>query len=412
MGLKVEINFSNLPKNLIDTLRSSAQELGIDRMAIVGGVIRDSLIDLDVSENLQPPKDLDLVIEGSTIELAQMVQEKLGLTRVSISQENRAFQTIKMVVDGLFIDIARARAEKYSSPAENPKIEPTSIEEDLHRRDFTINAIALDLNTYKLIDLHGGLDALKKQELTFIHSHSVQEDPTRIIRGARYAARLNFHLSKESIHQIQATIKQWPWEWNPTHSEHLAPPALATRLRMELELLLENEPWEQALEFLQNWGGFLLLDKRLHKDQKWKKRIALALDLGLTPLTALIAGSSNPLSLSKRLQLAGKQQNLLKELDELQSFFKDIYFSKKYINWKPSDWCDAIENKNWHSNSIALAICLEIPLWESLLRWFNDWRMIKSPLSARDLIKKGWEPGPGLNEELKRLRRKKLNENN
>ena len=411
MGLKVEINFSNLPKTIITTLREAAQEIGLNRVAIVGGAIRDCLLADHIPKPLPLPKDLDLIVEGSAIALAEMMKKKLGSRRVSISRDNRSFQTVEIVVDGLSIDIAGAREERYSSPAENPEVIATTIKKDLKRRDFTINAIALDLDTNELIDLHGGLDSLNKRQLQFIHSNSVKEDPTRIIRGARYAARLNFNLSDQSIHQVSSTIKQWPWEWKPTDYEHLAPPALATRLRMELELLLEEEPWEEAFIFLQDWGGFLLLDDNLQRDKTWKKRIETALAFGLTPLTSFIAGTSNRFSISKRLQIPRKQQKLLQELDELQKFFTEIYSSQEYIKWKPSDWCTAIEDHNWQLDTISLAIALEIPLWESLLKWRKAWRLVEPPISARMLIEKGWQPGPLLREELKRLRQEKLDEN-
>ena len=83
-------------------------------------------------------------------------------------------------------------------------------------------------------------------QLRFLHGCSVQDDPTRVIRAARYAARLGFQLADESRAQILSTMDQWPWAWSQGDPPLAAPPALASRLRMELERLLEREPWSAA----------------------------------------------------------------------------------------------------------------------------------------------------------------------
>ena len=136
------------------------------------------------------------------------------------------------------VDLATAREEEYPAPAENPMVRRGTLQADLARRDFTINALALDLVAGELIDLHHGLEDLVAAQLRFLHSRSVQDDPTRVIRAARYAARLDFQLEPESSEQIRSTIARWPWSWCQQDAASAAPPALASRLRSELHRLL------------------------------------------------------------------------------------------------------------------------------------------------------------------------------
>ena len=94
--------------------------------------------------------------------------------------------------------LASARREIYPVPAQNPKVEPGTLEQDLLRRDFTINAMAIDLMAEQLVDSHSGQRGLTDKQLTLLHDHSIRDDPTRVIRAARYAARLGFTLDEKN----------------------------------------------------------------------------------------------------------------------------------------------------------------------------------------------------------------------
>ena len=404
------IDSSKLPKDILSFFISAAQEIKINRIAIVGGVVRDALFFNRLEYPMSKSKDIDLVIEGSANHLAKKVQNNLGSERVAILRENKNYKTVEMKVDGVLVDIASARKETYPIPGANPIVVLTNIEDDLKRRDFTINAIALDLTNYELIDPYKGRDAIAKKELDFLHSKSFEEDPTRVIRGARYASRLGLKVSQKSFNQIKSTLKNWPWHWVQGTSIKLAPPALATRLRMELEILFEKEHWEQSIQSLQEWGAVSLVDKSLQEDSQWKKRIENALELKINPLLAWIAGSKNAKDIAARLQLPIRQQKVLNESLQVKEFLSNIFLTKEYWDWTPAVWTFLIEDAKWQADSIGLAICQEITLYQPLLLWFKRWRLIKSPISAKDLIAQGWEPGPSIKRKLKELREKKLNE--
>ena len=126
-----------------------------------------------------------------------------------------------MRIDGLSIDLARARAEIYPAPGLNPLVEPDSLEKDLARRDFTVNAMAVVLQPdgrRLLLDPHGGQEHLVKRQLAFLHEGSVKDDPTRVIRAARYGARLGFSLAPEALSQVRRTLTAWPWAWRTCRS--------------------------------------------------------------------------------------------------------------------------------------------------------------------------------------------------
>ena len=100
-----------------------------------------------------------------------------------------------------------------------------------------------------------GQQDLAARRLRLLHANSLVDDPTRLIRAARYAARLGFELDPSALEQARRVLQAWPWGWRPGSPPQPVPPALGTRLRMELELLLDREPWHEALDRLQTWGA-------------------------------------------------------------------------------------------------------------------------------------------------------------
>ncbi|MDC3045191.1 CCA tRNA nucleotidyltransferase, partial [Prochlorococcus sp. AH-736-B04] len=124
------------------------------------------------------------------------------------------------------IDIASARKEIYPAPGLNPTLTKSTIKEDLKRRDFTINSIAFEVATKKIYDLYGGIPDIKSKKLDLLHSNSISDDPSRLIRCAKYASRLDFNISNNSLKQSQETVRQWPWKSSETHKKMISPPAL------------------------------------------------------------------------------------------------------------------------------------------------------------------------------------------
>ena len=395
------MDFPGVPSSVLEALQRAGRSLDVRCLALVGGVVRDQLLHQRCGRSWSGVPDLDWVVEGDAAALVAELVTQVGSERISGVQEHGAFGTVAFQLDGIPLDLATARQEHYPAPAENPVVRAGTLEADLARRDFTINAMALDLVAGELIDLHHGQEDLASGQIRFLHAGSVQDDPTRVIRAARYAARLGFQLAKESREQIRSTMQQWPWAWGQGDAALTAPPALASRLRMELERLLEREPWPQALDLLEQWQALPLLDAQLQRDPGRTQRLHWARRLGLPLMPALLAGAADPVALAQRLQIPGKQQQWLKQCGALCDWLMD---NPPVLQASPSIWSTALEQKGWQPEAVALAVTLRPKQWRPLLRWWGRWRGIQAPQTARDLIAAGWQPGPAIGEELRRQR--------
>ena len=390
-----------VPTSLLEELRQAAISIGVSRLALVGGVVRDQLLHQRFGRPWTGIPDLDWVVEGDAAALATELGRRCGAERLTALQQFRAFGTVALQLDGLPLDLATARQERYPAPAENPVVQVGTLTADLVRRDFTINAMALDLVAGELIDLHHGQEDLATGQLRFLHGNSVEDDPTRVIRAARYAARLGFQLAEESHAQIRNTIAQWPWLWRQGDPAVAAPPALATRLRMELDRLLEREPWRSALNLLEQWQALPLLDPQLQNDPRRTKRLRWAKRLALPLMPALLVGAADPVAVAQRLQIPGRQQHWLRQCAELLQWL-DV--DPLPASASPSVWSAVLEQHNWQPEAVALAVTLRPKQWKPLLRWWGRWRGIQAPQTAHDLIAAGWQPGPAIGEELRRQR--------
>ena len=111
-------------------------------------------------------------MEGDAAPLVEELNRQLGSERISGVQEHGAFGTVAFQLDGIPLDLATARQEHYPAPAENPVVQAGTLQADLARRDFTINAMALDLVANELIDLHHGQEDLASGQLRFLHAVS------------------------------------------------------------------------------------------------------------------------------------------------------------------------------------------------------------------------------------------------
>ena len=402
-----------LPPQVLPALQAIASAVGVSSLALVGGAVRDALLHDQHCDPWRDLPDLDVVIEGSASALVAALEQHYGSQRVKEVRVYGAYGTAELSFDGVLLDLAGARQEHYPAPGENPVVERGSLERDLERRDFTVNAMALELSLSGdrepwLLDPHGGQGHLARRELAFLHPSSVADDPTRVVRACRYAARLAFVLEPEAQQQITETLEACPWSWSHGDAPAAAPPALATRLRMELELLFDREPWPQALLALQSWGALSLLDPALQADPRLVRRLLQAQRLQLPLLPALLAGADQPLELAARLQLPQQQQRWLQQMQELSAWLQANTGEDAWTGWTAEEWCDALEQQSWGAEAVALLVSQNPPQRRPLLRWWGRWRHFTSPLTAKDLLAQGWQPGPALGAELQRLRRNGL----
>ena len=415
----------DIPDALVTTLLQAA---GGDRLALVGGAVRDWLLHRVHNDPWRGLPDLDLVVEGADAagglppahRLARALRASLGAGQLRAYQEHAAYGTVELEIAvasaaaaaqgsaSLLLDLASARQESYPVAGENPVVRFGRLDDDLARRDFTINAMALELRPGgggALHDPHGGRADLERRQLRFLHPGSVRDDPTRLVRGARYAARMGFQLAPESLAQLRDTLAAWPWAWRVGDPPGAAPSALGTRLRMECELLLEREAWRPALAALQGWGALALLDGALQEDPHWRRRLAWAERLGLPLLPALLATARDPLAVAERLQLPHRQHRLLARFLELEGRLAALGSPR----WSAAHWCAWLEAPGGSAEAVALALACGKGPRRPLLRWWLRWRHLRPGRSATELIAtEGLRPGPALGERLRQLRAERL----
>lgn len=179
-------NVADLPaaqRSVVDAAAQLSRKHGTVAF-LVGGPVRD----LELG---RPAKDVDLALESRADHVAHDLARHLDATLRSYPQ----FLTYKIIGDDFSeIDVATTRAEEYAAPGALPVVTPSTLVRDLARRDFSINAVALDLSTGAVVDPLGGIEDLRKRQIRVLHDRSFVDDPTRILRATRFALRLGFEI--------------------------------------------------------------------------------------------------------------------------------------------------------------------------------------------------------------------------
>ena len=226
-----------IPDSLSNSLREIGK-IGGKHVYLVGGSVRDLLLK-------RPCLDIDIVVEGDAISVAKKLQEQWNGTLQTHPQFGTATVTPENP-DKPKVDFVSARSETYQKPATLPKVERGTITQDLLRRDFTINALAmrLDFDGFgTIIDKTDGLKDLKTGTIRVIHNNSYTDDPTRIFRANRYAGRYNFQISgadKKLIHKAIHLISQLSGE----------------RIRNEIENVITEDNAPKIVELINEFDVF------------------------------------------------------------------------------------------------------------------------------------------------------------
>jgi tRNA nucleotidyltransferase (CCA-adding enzyme) len=275
---------------------------------VVGGAVRDLLLSL--SDQPYPLTDIDLVVDGAEagagVTLAKALQADYPQVAVQVYGQ---FQTASLIWHSsdsspLLIDIATARTEYYPYPAANPEVEASTIRQDLYRRDFTINAMALQLSDSRhgsghgghgfghgfghssergqLLDFFGGWRDLQQRHVRVLHANSFVEDPTRIFRAVRFAVRLGFTIDPQSEQFIRYAIGSGVYAQMQASQEKA--PALQTRLKAELQYLLSVDQWATSLAEIDRLGALVCLHpdmtisadlwRQLRRMDRWLDKIS------------------------------------------------------------------------------------------------------------------------------------------
>ncbi len=215
---------------------------------VVGGLVRDILLK-------KPNLDLDIVAEGKAIELARAYAAQVK-GRLTVHEQ---FMTATVIdAKGLRIDFATARKEQYVSPGALPLVEPGTIQDDLFRRDFTINAMAVSLNSERwggLVDAFHGAEDLRAKKIRILHPQSFLDDPTRILRAIRFEQRFGFKMEEKTREFLKVALrKDFPKCVKPE------------RYFAEFRKMLEEEFPARCLLRLQALKGFGFIGKGVRID--------------------------------------------------------------------------------------------------------------------------------------------------
>ncbi|MFN6482511.1 MULTISPECIES: CBS domain-containing protein [unclassified Nostoc] len=398
---------------LLTTASQEAEKRGW-HLYLVGGAVRDLLL-ADAASGSLMIKDIDLVVDGfhksadvgAGVELAKALQQLYPAARLEI---HGAFQTAALLwhkdpeLDSLWVDIATARTEFYPYPAANPEVEASSIRQDLYRRDFTINALALRLTTPRsgeLLDFFGGLLDLQAKQIRVLHPNSFIEDPTRIYRGVRFAVRFGFQIEPQTEEFIRYAINSGVYD--RTAQENSRTPALQTRLKTELKHILEAPYWKSALQLLDNLGALqcihptLKLDAEILRQLRLLERCLRRFDPQATlihwemRLEALIAylEPQYRAKVVKNLQL---QEDSIKRLQNFASAQTEVMESLPKCQ-SPSQVVQLLRQYD-----LPMLILIAVQnlrnirhqIWEYLTVWAN----VQPLLNGNDLKKLGYKPGP------------------
>jgi tRNA nucleotidyltransferase (CCA-adding enzyme) len=364
-----------------------------EKLYLVGGAVRDLMLE-------QANFDLDLVVEGNAIELAQQLKE---INKGKITTHPR-FNTAKLQWRDWSIDLATARRETYARPGALPAVTPSSIDDDLARRDFTINAMAICLNPGdygRLVDPYGGRDDLQNQRIRILHEKSFTDDATRIWRGLRYEQRLDSHLEKKTLVLLQRDIA-------------MLETISADRIRYEIECILKEKYPEKVFNRAYELGVLAALHPSLTGDgdlaekfEKARKECSplppsfdlylalLAYPLNTEEIEQLISRLNLPRLSAKTLRDTIAIKNRMRSLSTPGVSPSAIYNLLRAFS--PS----ALETNSLVTQSAVASQAIHL--------FLNRLKDVQLSLTGDDLIEMGIAPGPRIKEILEMLHQAKLN---
>jgi tRNA nucleotidyltransferase (CCA-adding enzyme) len=382
-----------LPGSLLELVNGISRQAGRlgQKIYLVGGIVRDLLLG-------HPNFDLDLVVEGDAVKLAQEVTEA-GQARLLA---HKRFGTAKLRYDDFTLDLATARRETYASPGALPAVTPGDLNDDLIRRDFSINAMAISLaadNYGELVDPYLGRTDLEHRLIRILHCRSFTDDATRILRGVRYEQRFGFEFEAQTADLLRRDI-----------------PMLDTisgdRIRHELELILKEQRPELAIKRLGELGvlarfgpsfkGDGWIAEKFGKARRLKKRsqlpslyfCLLIYSLDETGIEQFLVRLNMPSKLSRAMRDTLHLKTRLPLLNTPALRPSQIYHL--LTEYEPL----AIQ---------ANAVATESPtVRRSLQLFLTKLRYVRTALDGEELKRLGISPGPKMGQVLQILHKAKL----
>jgi tRNA nucleotidyltransferase (CCA-adding enzyme) len=362
---------------------------GLPATYLVGGAVRDLLRGADAV-------DLDLAVEGDARSVARALAERLG----GSAREHERFGTATVRAGDLAFDLAATRTESYDQPGALPTVQAATLADDLKRRDFTVNALAVALvgdDLGHLYDPHGGLADLEAGIVRILHAGSFLDDPTRLLRAVRYETRLGFQMDEDTERAARAA---------------LAEDALSTvsgkRVRDELMDLLAEHEAPAAVERMRDLGVARALHPALDPDPDLIASAslgaaAIGADRGLAALAALISAAPDELDgWLGDLQLDARDRDAVaRAAREAPVIARGLAERER----TPSELLDLLGGEP--PTALALALALGAPS-DPILSWVTDLSGVALEIGGDDLLAAGVPEGPAIGRSLEETLRRKL----
>ena len=362
---------------------------GLPPMYLVGGAVRDLLRGAHAV-------DLDLAVEGDARSVARALAARLGGT----TREHERFGTATVRTDVLSFDLAATRTETYDEAGALPRVAPAPLSDDLMRRDFTVNAMAIALagdDLGHLHDPHGGLADLDAGMVRILHPGSFLDDPTRLLRAVRYESRLGFRMDDDTERRARAAV-----------AEDAMSTVSGARVRDELIDLLTELEAPAAVERMRELG----LDRGLHPAldpdpelvaSASLAAVALGADRGRASLAALIAAA--PEELDEWLAGLHLDAQARDGVSRAARVAPDLARELRARARIPSELRDLLGGEP--PEALALALALGAPP-EPVLRWVTELSGVTLEIGGDDLLAAGVPEGPAVGRALEETLRRKL----
>ncbi len=381
---------------VLEGAREAAARRGFE-VYLVGGVVRDLLLTGRL-------RDLDLTVVGDGVDLARELAHALG-AEIRIHER---FLTAELSVGDERIDVVTARCERYPEPGALPEVEAGTLQQDLERRDFSVNAMALGLwpdPSAELVDPFGGRSDLAAGELRILHDRSFDDDPTRILRGARLGARLGLDFESATAEHAVATIAGGGFD-----------AISGSRLRHELVLMLEDAEPCESLRRLDHLGFHAVLGRRHPSTEADLGRLEALLDLrregqdgeeppGLEPrwwlaaLLALLLSESDAVraEVAGRLALEGEQAEIL-----ARGGARIAHVDERLRTGGLTAAQIASEIESLSAEERVVLQCrASLEVTRAVDRWRTEWVPINLEIAGGDLLAAGYESGPEIGRALR-----------
>lgn len=377
---------------LLNTLRRLSAAAAVP-VYLVGGPVRDLLLG-------RPGQDLDFAVEGDAPALARQLATELGGRAVIHSR----FGTATITAANMQVDLVTARREVYPKPGSLPQVFPGTIYDDLARRDFSVNAMALALAgaERQLLTPAGGMDDLNRGVIRILHPASFVDDPTRLLRAARYEQRLGFRLERDTEGQLRAAVAQGCL--NTVSGD---------RLRHELaRMFAETRPGPPFLRAVElgilpaihpDWG-------RIDYLQRWTKSAPEIIEEAglsshcreLTWLAALVYPSSDGAGegLISRLNMPKAWAAVVRDTISLRQ--QERVIADPAL--PPSRLCRLLEGVSLAAVAVVAGLTDMAGASQALRRYLAELRHLKPVLRGDDLLAMGVPPGPAVGAALAQLR--------